>query len=87
MDDKLSEEELIKRLDAAQAEAEVGALYRHYKGNDYKVIDLAILESDNSVCVIYQAQYGKRLTFIRPVSVWCETVDFEGKSLKRFSRI
>jgi hypothetical protein len=43
-------------------------------GND--IIGLAITEADNSIYIIYQAQYGERLTFVRPLASWLETVEW-----------
>lgn len=87
VDRRLTEDELLQRLDSARTQVSVGSLYKHYKGNLYKVIDLAILESNNIICVIYRAQYGNELIFIRPVSVWIEEIELDGKPLKRFARV
>jgi hypothetical protein len=53
----------------------------------YKVKDIVIQEADNEPCVIYQAEYGKLLTFSRPVRVWLEKVEFEGNVVQRFTKI
>lgn len=84
---KATEDELSARLDTARMEVEIGALYRHYKGKEYKVLDLAILESTEEACVIYQALYGKNLTFLRPVQSWTETVLVDGAPMPRFGLI
>jgi len=34
--------------------------------------------------VIYKALYGEKATWVRPLSMWDETVEIEGKSVKRF---
>lgn len=83
----MSEEELSRRLTEAAQAVSVGADYIHYKGKLYTVRDLAILESTNEICVIYQAQYGNRLTFIRPVSDWIKDVQWQGETLTRFTKI
>lgn len=83
------QEALLKELEAAKAKVTVSALYWHHKGRDkvYKVLDLGFIEATNELCVIYQAQYGKRLTFIRPLSVWLEDVEWEGKTVPRFQKL
>ncbi|MCA9324596.1 DUF1653 domain-containing protein [Candidatus Saccharibacteria bacterium] len=86
MEEKLSEVELQNRLHTAKRQVEIGSLYKHYKGGLYKVIGVAIEEKDNSIAVIYQAQYGKNLTFIRELDIWLEEVEFEGQKVKRFSK-
>lgn len=87
MEEKLSEAELQRRLDTAKQQVEIGKLYKHYRGGLYKVIGVAIEEKDNSIAVIYQAQYGNNLTFIRELGIWLEDVELEGQKLKRFSRV
>jgi hypothetical protein len=49
------------------------------------MIGLAITEADNSICIRYQAQYGERLTFVRPLASWLETVEWQGQRKQRFT--
>ncbi len=79
--------DLAKEIAAAKLKVTIGATYMHYKGADkvYKVISLGFLEASNELCVIYQAAYGERLTFIRPLSVWLEQVEWQDKMVPRFS--
>lgn len=79
--------ELKKELEDAKTKITVGTLYRHHKNRDkvYKVIGLGFLEADDELCVIYQAEYGERLTFLRPLSIWLESVEWEGKIVPRFT--
>jgi hypothetical protein len=86
MHEHLSQSTLSRMLAEAGKQVTVGAQYIHYKDKPYKVIDLAVLESTNEVCVIYQAQYGKQLTFIRPVSGWLQKVEKDGKFVARFTK-
>ena len=80
---------LIKDLDAASDKVTVGATYYHYKNNNkvYQVVGLGFLEASDELCVIYTAQYGKGLTFIRLLSVWLETLDWNGKIVQRFTKL
>lgn len=80
--------ELIKELEAAKTKVTVGAIYRHYKNPDmlYKVIGLGFLESNDELHVIYQAQYGDKITFLRPLSVWLDKVNWDGQLLPRFKK-
>lgn len=87
MDKKISESILLQELAAGSKKVVVGAEYRHYKNNLYKVITLGLLEENNKVCVIYQAQYGEHLTFIRPLANWLETVNYNGKKVSRFALV
>ena len=60
------------------------ALYRHYKGNVYKVLAIASHSETHEDMVVYQAQSGECKIWVRPASMWNETVTLEGKTVKRF---
>jgi hypothetical protein len=85
MEEKLSETELQKRLDDTASVVQVGGRYRHYKGNTYQVVALALIEATNEPAVVYKALYGKELQFIRPISDWLIAVKWQGKSMPRFA--
>lgn len=88
MSKKQTEAALKKLLDAAKEQISVGETYQHYRGNLYKVLDIGIFTEDaTEVGVVYQAQYGQRLVFIRPLKMWNEVVEFEGKSVRRFRKV
>lgn len=84
-----SQDNLLIKLDKAATFVTVGAKYYHYKHPElfYKVIRLAITESDDEICVIYEAQYGNHLTFVRPLKSWLEKVDYNGQKLDRFTLV
>jgi hypothetical protein len=84
-EEKLPDDELMRRLSAAAKQARVGGRYRHYKGNEYTVLELVIIERTNEVGVVYRPEYGDRLSFLRPLSNWIETVDVDGRDLPRFA--
>jgi hypothetical protein len=81
-----SEEELQQLLISAASQVVEGGLYYHYKHPDklYKVLKLAITEADNLPCVIYEAQYGSRIVFVRPLTSWLEKAQVDGTSVDRF---
>ena len=78
---------LQKALDDARALVCVGATYVHYKDpqHRYTVLCLGIMEADDTLAVIYQAQYGEKLTFIRPLTSWLETVVVGEQRVPRFA--
>jgi hypothetical protein len=61
--------------------------YRHYKGNDYRVLGLARHSETLEPLVVYQALYGERGLWVRPAAMFNETVVIAGKRLPRFSRV
>jgi hypothetical protein len=87
--DHKPESEIVAMLQAAAAQVEVGAYYAHYKHPEltYRIKDLVIWEATDEVAVIYEAQYGERITFARALSVWLETVEWEGGVVPRFTKV
>ncbi|MBL9201841.1 MAG: DUF1653 domain-containing protein [Opitutaceae bacterium] len=62
-------------------------VYRHYKGNPYRVIGLARHSETLEPLVVYEALYGERGLWVRPAAMFAETVVSEGKSVPRFARV
>lgn len=60
-------------------------IYRHFKGNMYEVVGMALHSETVEEMVIYKALYGEGKTWVRPLSMWDEEVNFEGKKVKRFT--
>lgn len=71
----LSQSDLVQLLARAANSVQVGSIYEHYKGQHYKVIGLAIDESTDHPCVIYQAQHGDAITFVRLLDDWLKEVE------------
>lgn len=84
-----SQPALTQELKDATNKVHVGALYVHYKQpeNTYRVTNLAIIEATDEVCVVYQAKYGDQITFVRPLKSWLESVEQNGKKVKRFTKV
>ena len=56
----------------------VGRIYKHFKGNHYIVLGLALNTETEEQMVIYKALYGEGQVFARPLTSFTEKV--EGKS-------
>ncbi|AKO51042.1 hypothetical protein ABA45_00255 [Marinobacter psychrophilus] len=61
--------------------------YRHYKGKDYEVIDIARHSETEEKLVVYRCLYGDYSLWVRPLSIFRETVNVAGEQLPRFARI
>ena len=61
--------------------------YRHFKGNEYEVIGTARHSETMEDLVVYRALYGERGLWVRPASMWNETVERDGKAFTRFTYI
>ena len=59
--------------------------YRHFKGNEYRVLYLARHSETLEPMVVYQALYGEHGIWVRPASMWNETVERGGQRLCRFT--
>lgn len=62
-------------------------LYRHYKGNTYRVLGLARHSETLEPLVVYQALYGEQGTWVRPAAMWNEIVEVGGQRVVRFERV
>ena len=62
-------------------------LYRHYKGNHYEVIGFATHSETLEDMVVYKALYGERGTWVRPLTMWENPIEVDGKTVKRFDNI
>lgn len=61
--------------------------YRHFKGGEYRVFCMARHSETGEEMVVYQALYGERGVWVRPASMWNETVERDGKTFQRFTYI
>lgn len=53
----------------------VGKCYRHFKGNDYKVLHIATHSETQEIMVVYQALYGDESIYVRPYDMFNSLVD------------
>ena len=58
--------------------------YRHFKGGRYEVVDFARNSETTEWMVVYRALYGEGELWVRPLSMWSETVERDGKTYTRF---
>lgn len=59
-------------------------LYRHFKGNLYRLLYVAKHSETLEDMVVYQALYGEMGIWVRPASMWNEPVERSGYSGPRF---
>lgn len=69
---------------SAAAQAFCVGWYRHYKGNLYRALSVARHSETLEELVVYQAWYGDRGTWVRPLSMFLESVLINGLEQPRF---
>ncbi len=60
-------------------------IYQHYKGYLYNVLYVATHTETLEKLVVYHPMYGDRNIWVRPLDMFAETVEYEGKTLPRFA--
>lgn len=61
--------------------------YRHFKGNEYRLLYVAKHSETLEPMVVYEALYGEGGVWVRPAEMWNEQVDREGYSGPRFAYV
>ena len=56
--------------------------YRHFKGNEYEVLYIAKHSETQESMIVYRALYGDHGVWVRPASMWNETVELDGKNIR-----
>lgn len=59
-------------------------LYRHYKGKDYFVFQVAHHSETREPLVFYRCLYGDYSWWVRPLDMFTETVELAGETIPRF---
>lgn len=62
-------------------------VYRHYKGPEYRVFGAARHSETEEWVVVYQALYGDFGLWVRPLSMFLESVDVDGEQVPRFALV
>lgn len=62
-------------------------LYRHYKGNYYQVIGVAKHSETEEDLVVYRALYGRFDLWVRPLKMFTEQIEHQGRLVSRFECI
>jgi hypothetical protein len=59
-------------------------IYRHYKGPRYEVVGVAKHSETEEQQVVYKPLYGEHSLWVRPLTMFTETVEVDGKTMPRF---
>ena len=62
-------------------------IYEHYKGNKYEVLHTARHSETEEWMVVYKTLYAEEGIWVRPYSMFVETVEIDGTQVERFKYI
>lgn len=62
-------------------------IYRHYKGSLYQVLHVANHSETEEMLVVYRCLYGEYGVWVRPLAMFTESVEVNGKEVPRFELI
>lgn len=63
-------------------------IYRHYKGNLYEVISVALHSETLEPLVIYKPLYETNVPFwVRPYELFIDNVEVDGKIMPHFEKV
>jgi len=65
----------------------IGKKYRHFKGNEYLVLHVAKHSETMEELVVYQALYGEKGIWARPLIMFLDKKEVDGKLINRFEEI
>lgn len=77
----------MTRIDKNKNDGPEAGLYEHYKGRRYRVIAVVHHSETDQAMVLYQALYGARGLWVRPLALFNDPVTIDGESQPRFRRI
>ncbi len=61
--------------------------YRHFKGNEYDVVGVAKDSETLQTVVVYRALYGEQGLWVRPLEMFAELIERDGKTIPRFQYV
>lgn len=67
-------------------EPKTGEVWRHWKGGEYVVCELATDEMTGRPVVVYRCLADGRV-WVRDLAVWMQLIGAEGKIVQRFERV
>ncbi len=61
--------------------------YQHFKGNFYQVLDTVTHSETQETLVLYKPLYGEQALWVRPIEMFVEEIERDGKVFKRFTLV
>jgi hypothetical protein len=64
-----------------------GAIFRHYKGNDYVILHIGIHTETEERLVVYRSLKDLSTVWVRPYDMFFGTLQVDGVEVKRFTQL
>ncbi len=78
---------VLKEFSPEAKSLQLNTTYEHYKGMRYQVLAIARHSETLEELVVYQALYGERGVWVRPVTMFLEQVLVNGELTPRFNKV
>lgn len=73
-----------KDIEKNNRKLKIGKKYRHFKGKEYLVLHIAKHSETLEELVVYQALYGEKGIWVRPLDMFLGQVEVNGMLVNRF---
>ena len=73
-----------KEIEKNNRNLKIGKKYRHFKGKEYLVLHIAKHSETLEELVVYQALYGEKGIWVRPLDMFLSQVEVNGMLVNRF---
>ena len=74
-------------MQSEQRQHLVGCEFRHFKGGHYRLEGFAKDSETLEEMVVYRALYGDGGLWVRPAKMFFETIERNGRTMKRFEPV
>ena len=65
----------------------IGREFVHFKGGRYRLLGFARFSEGEELMVVYQTLYGEAGMWVRPAKMFFETIERDGRTMKRFEPV
>ena len=81
---------LVRKIDQAKKKIKLGDRFFHYKHKNryYNIVQIGFIENTEEVCIVYQAEFGDKLVWVRTLTDFMSKVNLEdGSIVDRFTKV
>ena len=82
--------DLADKITLAKKKIKLSSKYFHYKHKDryYNIVQIGFIENTEEVCVVYEAEFGDKLVWVRTITDFLSKVKLDdGNEVDRFTKV